>query len=85
MPPKKAAEKSKKEFVWSDDESELLLSVANDYKTAKAAECVDWESVKSKYNDIFELLIRGCYTRRRYNIEDLSSQERGNQAAARYC
>ena len=47
MPPKKAPakmpeqlmkmpEKSKKEFVWSDDELELLLNVVNDYKAAKA-------------------------------------------------
>ena len=40
MPPKKAAakktpEKSKKEVVWSDDESELLFNVANDYKAAR--------------------------------------------------
>ena len=52
-------EKSKKEFVWSDDESELLLNVVNDYKAAKAAECVDWESVKTKYKDIFELFVAG--------------------------
>ena len=47
--------KTGKEFVWTDDEVELLLNVANDYKTTKAADCVDWESVKSKYVDIFEL------------------------------
>ena len=43
-----------KEFVWSDDEAELLVNVANEYKIAKAAESVDWESVKSKYKDIFD-------------------------------
>ena len=36
----------------TDDEAELLLNVAIDYKTKKLAECVDWESVKSKYSDI---------------------------------
>ena len=49
MPPKK-------DFVWSDDEAELLLSVTHQYKVAKLAEGVDWESVKSKYNDILELM-----------------------------
>ena len=39
IPPKK------KEFVWSDDEVELLLNIANDYKASKAAESVNWESV----------------------------------------
>ena len=49
MPPKK--KEKKKEFVWSDDEVELLLNIANDYKVSKAAESMDWESVKSKYNE----------------------------------
>ena len=44
MPPKK--KEKKKAFIWSDDEVELLLNIANDYKTSKAAESVDWESVK---------------------------------------
>ena len=47
-----------KEFVWSDDEAELLLNVCNDYKVTKAAESIDWESVKSKYSDIYELFIQ---------------------------
>ena len=41
-----------KEFQWTDDEAELLLSVAYEYKVKQSAECVDWESVKSKYDDI---------------------------------
>ena len=67
MPARKAPAKSKtspkkkdsnkKEFVWSDDEVELLLNVANEYKVAKAAQSVDWESVKSKYKDIFDLFV----------------------------
>jgi hypothetical protein len=63
MAPKKTAAKKtapgkndsgKKEFVWSDDEVELLLNVVADYKALKASESVDWESVKTKYKDIFE-------------------------------
>lgn len=53
MPPK--AKEQKKEFVWTDDEAELLLNVTIEYKTKKAGESTDWESVKSKYADIFEL------------------------------
>ena len=49
-----AADKGKKDFQWTDDESELLLNVTYDYKTAKAIEMCDWESVKSKYDDICE-------------------------------
>ena len=55
MPPKK--KEKKKEFIWSDDEVELLLNIANDYKASKAAESVNWESVKSKYGDICDLFI----------------------------
>ena len=49
---KKSATQRKKEnevredFKWTDDESELLLSVTHDYKVKKVSENVDWESVK---------------------------------------
>ena len=43
-------------FVWTDDEAELLLKVTYEYKVKKAGENVDWESVRSKYSDIWEQL-----------------------------
>lgn len=52
MPPKKSGN----EFKWSDDEAELLLTVTQNYKVTKIAEGTDWESVKSKYADILELM-----------------------------
>jgi len=46
----------RKDFQWTDDEAELLLSVTHEYKVKKSVEeCVDWESVKSKYDDILAL------------------------------
>ena len=45
-----------KEFQWTDDEAELLLTVTHDYKVQKSSENVDWESVKSKYDDILTLM-----------------------------
>ena len=45
MPPNK--------FSWTDDETELLLAVALEYKTEKAASGVDWKSVRTKHEDIF--------------------------------
>ena len=54
----KASKNSRrKEFIWSDDEVELLLNVANDYKASKIAESIDWESMRSKYKDIFEIFV----------------------------
>ena len=51
----KAEEKSKLDyFSWTDDEVELLLNVAIDYKTTKTMENVDWESGHSKYQDILD-------------------------------
>ena len=50
-----ACKSSKKEFIWSDDEAELLLNVVHQYKVRKILEKVDWETVKSKYDDILEL------------------------------
>ena len=34
----------------------MLLTVTHEYKVAKVAEGVDWESVKSKYSDILQLM-----------------------------
>ena len=52
----KSKSKSKSESLcWTDDEVELLLKVAIEYKVSKAAEYVDWESVQSKYSDILDL------------------------------
>lgn len=46
--------KTGKDFQWMDDEAELLLNVAYEYKVKNAAEGVDWESVKNKYDDVLE-------------------------------
>ena len=48
--------KDKEDFKWTDDESELLLSVTHDYKVKHISENVDWESVKTKYDDILVLM-----------------------------
>ena len=53
--PKEAATGKKQEIVWTDDESEVLLSVTLQYKAQKSAEGIDWESVRSKYEDILVL------------------------------
>ena len=52
---RKGGKSKRKEFLWSDDETELLLNVINDYKTSKVGENVDWQSVQSKYSDILNL------------------------------
>ena len=60
MSPKRAAKKTsekkaRKEFIWTDDEAQLLLDVAHDYKLKHLSEGICWESVKSKYSDILDL------------------------------
>lgn len=56
MPPNRAPKnKEKKDFVWSDDEAELLLNVTHDYKIQHLVNGTCWKSVKSKYADILEL------------------------------
>ena len=42
-------------FVWEDDEVELLLSCTAEYKTKKAMEGTDWESVRGKYEEILQI------------------------------
>ena len=58
MPPKKKQEKGKKEFMWTDDESELLLNVVHEYKVQQLLEGTCWESVKTKYADILQLFCK---------------------------
>ena len=41
-----------KNFTWTDEEINLLLHVVLAYKVGKAGEGVDWDTVKSKYEDL---------------------------------
>ena len=56
MRPKKE-KKNSNDFTWTDEESELLPSVANDFEVAKAAESVNLESIKTKYSDTLDFYI----------------------------
>ena len=42
-------------FVWEDDEVELLLNYTTDYRTKKAMEGTDWEFVQRKYEEIMQI------------------------------
>ena len=42
----------RQKLLWSDEEISLLLHVFIDYKAGKAGEGVDWETVRSKYEDV---------------------------------
>ena len=44
----------KNQFSWTDDETELLLNTTLEYKTEKIANGTNWESVRSKYGDIWK-------------------------------
>jgi hypothetical protein len=62
MAPKKSKKTSKKtegqgNFTWTDDEIELLLAVIYEYKTSKESEGFDWESIKTKYDEIRALFL----------------------------
>ena len=43
-----ATAKKDSNLTRTDDEAELLLQVAIEYKTAKAMESIDWESVQKR-------------------------------------
>ena len=73
--PKEKSDKTKADnFVWIDDEVQLLLEVTNDYKVSKAAKNIDWESCQSKYTDILEL----------YREHYPSSQEESSEIEKEY-
>ena len=46
-----------KNFMWSDEKINLLLRVVIDYKAGKAGEGVDWESVRSRYEDVTKMFL----------------------------
>ena len=48
-----AAEKSKKvQFSWTEEKMALSLKVVLEYKVSKLADGQDWETVRTKYEDI---------------------------------
>ena len=58
-PARKMASKPKRcrraEFIWTEDEAELLLNVTRNYKVQHLLNGMCWESVRSEYTDILEL------------------------------
>ena len=54
---KMAAKNTKKLFNWTEEETALLLKVVLDYKTAELAIAQDWETIRSKYDDLAKRLI----------------------------
>ena len=52
-----AAKNTKTIFNWTKEETALLLKVVLDYKTATLAIAQDWETSRSKYDDLAKRLI----------------------------
>ena len=44
-------------FTWTDEEIELLLDVIRHYKSDKEGRGFDWQSVKTKYDDLRDIFI----------------------------
>ena len=55
---RKASEENPKktntEFLWTDDEIQLLLQTSFNFKSKCEFEELSWESVRSKYEQIFK-------------------------------
>ena len=83
---KDGATKAKEQtFVWTNNKVELLLKITHEYKVKKAGENVDWESVRSKYSDIWEQLKRQLppdSEEAREIGKDLPRKKRGNHEAS---
>ena len=72
MPQKRKAAGDECIFTWTDDETELLLSITADYRTQNIAEGLDWESIQNKYSDIAERMVEAL---RKYNERDGSGKD----------
>ena len=46
-----------KTLMWSTEEINLSLHVVIDYKEGKTGEGVDWEMVRSKYEDVTKMFL----------------------------
>ena len=62
MPPKKKTKTGESQeksasFTWSDEELELLLNVILHYKADKEGRGLNWQSVKTKYDDLRNLFL----------------------------
>ena len=72
MPPKKKTKtnegKDKASFTWTDEEIELLLDVMMHYKSDKEGRGCDWQSVKTKYDDLRDIFIERYPTEGPYII-----------------
>ena len=44
-------------FTWTDEETALLLNVALSYKNEKTCEGEEWESIRTRYEELQELFI----------------------------
>ena len=53
----KSSEEKSSLFSWSEEEIQLLLEVTLHYKSDKASEGFDWESIKTKYRDIQQIFV----------------------------
>ena len=49
--------RGKENFVWTDTEVELLLSITQEYKTRKTNEGVYWDSCKNKYSELNKMFV----------------------------
>ena len=62
--------KERTEFVWTDDEIELLLETVLAYKATCEYEGICWESVKAKYQKIMEIYVERYPTASEENTMD---------------
>lgn len=64
-----------KNFMRTEVEINLLLDVFLDYRVGKAGEEVDWQTVRSKYEDITKVFLE------KYPDNDEENFPRGDEAA----
>ena len=72
------------EFSWIDEETELLLVVAPEYKTEKAASSVDWESVRTKHEDIFSKFLEAYPSQKDESFPHASNDFRKERITSRF-
>ena len=67
-----------KNFTWSDEEINLLVHVVIDYKAGKSGEGVDWETVRSKCEEVTKMFLE------KYPDNDKEKFPRGTEASGSF-
>ena len=65
---------SAEKFAWSDEEMEALLEATIEYKVTKESQSLDWETVRTKYDDIAKIYAENNSNRKKIDTTRVAAK-----------